>query len=278
MKFPILSPLGMRATYLHFYAAISHEAIARTMHDLSESKAWTFSKAKESYKAAANSLPVAKEPSVSWDDGQMFETPHSPDTPWFQSPIKSRIAKYQSASPTLATKFQFRPARQSRDSMEVSPLHIHRNLQIESFPITPPRNRPAKSHRGDVDQASPQTPPSKIRNSSTPSSVSRLSVTFSASSFTWLHERSTKRYDAHVAEFSTMLQGHIASIEQILSNIRDGQSDKHVKRLASFEASPEACAADLCARSARLKADGWRRKRFAPERYQRLCAKALSEL
>lgn len=158
----------MRATYLHFYAAISHEAIARALHDLLETKVMSLVEAKESYLAAATSLPIANESPVDWDDGEIFEAPSSPETPWFQSPIKSRIAKYQSVSPSLATKFQFRPARASRDSMELSSLHIHKNLQIKSFPITPPRSRPAKSHRVDSDQSPPQTPPTKIRKSTTP--------------------------------------------------------------------------------------------------------------
>lgn len=247
------------------------------MHDLSEPKILSLFEARKSYKAASSSLPVANESRLSWDDGAMFETPNSPDTPWFQSPIKSRIAKYQCVSPTLASKFQFRPARASRDPMEPSSLHIHKNLQINSFPITPPRSRP-KSHRGDLEQSPPQTPPSKVCDSITSPSNSRLSVTFSASSFTWLHQRSTKRYNGHVAEFSSMLDGHIASVENAISNIRDTQSNRHVKRLASFGANPEARAVDLRARIVRLKANGWKRKRFAPERYQELCAKALAEL
>lgn len=271
-------PDGMRATYLHFYAAICHESIGRAIHDLSDAKVSSLLQAKESYKAAANSLPVANASRLSWDDDAMFETPNSPGTPWFQSPIRSRIAKYQCASPTLASRFQFRPARASRDLMEPSSLHIHKNLEINSFPITPPRSRPARSHRADFRQSPPQTPPSKARNSIALSSGSRLSVTFSASSFTWLHQRSTERYNDHVAEFSSMLQGNIASVENAISSVRDIQSNRQVKRLASFGANPEARAVDLRARIARLKANGWKRKRFAPERYQELCAKALAEL
>lgn len=247
----------MRATYLHFYAAICHESIGRATHDLSDAKISSLTQAKESYKAAANALP---------------------GTPWFQSPIRSRIAKYQCASPTLASKFQFRPARASRESMEPSSLHIHKNLQINSFPITPPRSRPARRHQADFHQSPPQTPPNRARSSIALSSGSRLSVTFSASSFTWLHQRSTQRYNDHVAQFSSMIQGHIASVENAIANVRDIQSNRQVKRLASFGANPEARAADLRARTARLKANGWRRKRFAPERYQELCAKALAEL
>lgn len=276
-------PNGMRVTYLHFYAAICHESIGRATHDLSDAKISSLIQAKESYKAAANALPVANNESrLSWADDAMFETPHSSGTPWFQSPIRSRIAKYQCASPTLASKFQFRPARASRESKEPCSLHIHKSLQINSFPITPPRSRPASSHRADFrqspPQSPPQTPPSKARNSIALSSGSRLSVTFSASSFTWLHRRSTERYNDHVAQFSSMIQGHIASVENAISSVRDIQSSRQVKRLASFGANPEARAADLRARIARLKANGWMRKRFAPERYQELCAKALAEL
>ncbi|KAI4229960.1 MAG: hypothetical protein L6R36_000469 [Xanthoria steineri] len=269
----------MCATYLHFYAAICHESIGQALHDLSDAKVASLIQSRESYKAAANSLPVANASRLSWEDDVMFETPNSPGTPWFQSPIKSRIVKYQCASPTLASKFQFRPARASRESMEPSSLHIHKNLQINSFPITPPRSRPARSHQADFRHSPPQTPPpSKARNSIVLSPGSRLSVTFSASSFTWLHQRSTERYNSHVAEFSSMLQWHIASVENAIASVRDIQSNRQVKRLASFGVNPEALAVDLRVRIARLKANGWERKRFAPERYQELCAKALAEL
>ncbi|KAL8784201.1 MAG: hypothetical protein Q9213_004093 [Squamulea squamosa] len=270
----------MRATYLHFYTAICHESIARAMHDLSEAKVLNLFQARKSYEAAAASLPLATDstPNGGWDDESILEPPNSSNAPWFQTPVKSRIAKYQSVSPTLASKFHFRTARASREAVEPSPLHIHKNLQISSFPITPPRSNPARSHQCEFQLSPPQTPGSRIHDEISPSSSRRLSVTFSASSFTWFQQRSTRRYNAHVADFSIMLKGHIASVEHAISNLRDIRSDRHVERLASFGANPGARAADLRVRIGRLKADGWKRKRFAPERYQELCVKALAEL
>ena len=270
----------MCSTYLHFYAAISYEAIGRALHDLSGTKIPSLVQAKESYKAAAASLLLAKKSSASggWDDDAIFESPISSDKPWFQSPIKSRIAQYQCVSPTLSSRFHFRSVRASRDSLEPSPLHIHKNLQIHSFPITPPRTKPARGHQEHHDQYPPQTPPSKIRGGTSSSSNHRLSVTFSASSYTWLHNRSLERYNTHITEFADMLQGHIAAVQHAIANVTDIQPNGHGKRLASLGAIPEARAADLRARIVRLKAHGWKRKRFAPERYQGLCSKALDEL
>ncbi|KAL8680344.1 MAG: hypothetical protein Q9186_003465 [Xanthomendoza sp. 1 TL-2023] len=273
-------PHGLRATYLHFYAAICYESIARAMHDLSEAKVQSLNKSIDFFRAAAASLSMCKRSTWDdgWDDEAIFGTPRSPDTPWFQSAVKSRIAKYQNASPTFANKFQFRSSRLSVNSAEPSPLHIHKNLQINSFPITPPRKKSAMRSQSKLDQSPPRTPPTKIRDSTSSPSFPRLSVTFSASSFTWLHQRSNDRYNTHIAEFADMLQAHIAAVEHALSIIRGVRANRNIKRLASFGADREARAVDLHARTIRLRANGWRRERFVPDRYQELCAKALAEL
>ncbi|KAI4241063.1 MAG: hypothetical protein L6R40_004811 [Gallowayella cf. fulva] len=271
------SPDQLRATYLHFYAAICYETIARGMHDLSDAKIPNLVLAGDAFRAAAASLQFRKisTESEGWDDDAIFETPRSPETPWFQSPIKSRIASYQSGSPTLANKFHFRSSRMSVKSAEPSPLHIHKNLQISSFPITPPRSKPPRN-QSDLALYPPLTPPSKIRNST--SSFPRLSVTFSASSFTWLHQRSNERYNAHIAEFADKLRGHIAVVEHAITNVKEAQANKFVKGPANFGADKEARAADIRARIVRLRARGWKRQRFAPGKYRELCTKALAEL
>lgn len=50
------------------------------------------------------------------------------------------------------------------------------------------------------------------------------------------------------------------------------------KRLASYGEDEAAKEADKQARMVTLKAAGWRRERFRPERYQDLCQRALEEL
>lgn len=75
-----------------------------------------------------------------------------------------------------------------------------------------------------------------------------------------------------------MLQDHRAVVENLISNVKDIQGNRCVTRLASFGEDQEARAADLRERIVRLRAKGWRRERFSPEKYQRICALALAEL
>lgn len=81
-----------------------------------------------------------------------------------------------------------------------------------------------------------------------------------------------------MADFAKMVQDHIAAVEDLMTSVRDIQADRRIKRLASFGEDRETRAADLRERIVRLRAKGWRRERFAPERYQDFCAVALAEL
>lgn len=76
-----------------------------------------------------------------------------------------------------------------------------------------------------------------------------------------------------------MLAKHIRTIDSLVQATQEAQSVRHtIKRMTSYGDDEEARARDLKARIARLKAIGWRRERFAPERYQDLCEEALAEL
>lgn len=75
-----------------------------------------------------------------------------------------------------------------------------------------------------------------------------------------------------------MLRGHQDAVDRLISSVQDSQANRHVKKLPSFSADKEARAADLKQRTVRLRASGWKRERFRPERYQDLCETALAEL
>ena len=76
-----------------------------------------------------------------------------------------------------------------------------------------------------------------------------------------------------------MIVNHLSIIETLTQKTKGVQSARYfTKRLASYGEDEETRAANLRFRIARLKANGWKMERFAPERYQELCARALAEL
>ncbi|KAL8724126.1 MAG: hypothetical protein Q9181_006971 [Wetmoreana brouardii] len=253
------------------------------MHDLFEAKLANLQQAKEYYKAAATSLPTSETPiwSEGWDDDTTSEDSRSTEIPWYQTPTKSRSMQHPEGSPFLPSRSQASSARTSIRALKPSPLRIRKNLDLTVLPVTPPKTNSAAIFHQDSHQMQeypPFTPPNKLKLPMSPPSSRPFSVTFSESSFRWLHQRSNKRYQRCLADFADMLQGHMAAVENFIGHIKDIQANRHVGRLASFGADKEARVADLRARIVRLRANGWRRERFRPGRYQDLCETALAEL
>ena len=76
-----------------------------------------------------------------------------------------------------------------------------------------------------------------------------------------------------------MIADHISTVDTLIQKTQEVQSARYfTKRLASYGEDEETKAANLRFRIARLKASGWKMERFAPGRYQELCARALGEL
>ncbi|KAL9014601.1 MAG: hypothetical protein Q9173_000746 [Seirophora scorigena] len=282
------SSSNLRATCLHFYAAICYDSIARATNDFSKEKIRFLEYARHSYNAAIASLPPSEQQAC----GEMECSRASPirdsaylKTPEYQTPTKRGSTHPQDVFPTFTPIPQRRFARESIGALIPSPLHVHRMSELgSSLQITPPRSKPAAAGlRTNVFRTSqgypPCTPPRKIIPSSPPwFSERRGSITFSASSFQWLQHRSTERYNTHLAEFTELLQAHSDNLEDLISKVKDVHADRRVKRLASSGGDREARAADLRERIVRLRTKGWERERFAAERYQELCAMALAEL
>lgn len=116
----------------------------------------------------------------------------------------------------------------------------------------------------------------------TPKKALRISIPsticFSASTTTWLHDRALQRYNTHSNDFHQMLYNHVKVVDTLIKSTSAIQANRHRNKLASRDNSDEARALDKRVRIEKLKAKGWKRERFMPERYQYLCARALAEL
>lgn len=267
-----LPSLSLHTVYLHFYHAVCLDCIGRGMHDLSSGRICVLEHSLESYKAAAAALPRPEKP---LEDPETVTTPtkyYSNVTSALQTPTKDVHNQHSDLFSPASPMPQKRFTRKSIGALIPSPLHIHRDASILNSPATPPRNQTM------TVKAPPFTPPRNIVPSTPPTSVRHPSVTFSASSYTWLRQRSNERYNLILVDFKNMLQGHITAVEIFLSEIKDIKANKSVRGIVSFGEDKEARAVDLRLRILRLKARGWRRERFEPARYESLCAMALAEI
>ncbi|KAL8946756.1 MAG: hypothetical protein Q9183_007863, partial [Haloplaca sp. 2 TL-2023] len=276
----------MYRTFLHFYAATCYDSIARAMHDLSDTKLATLQKARGHYEATANALPKAKTLASrdSWASAAGSARLDSTETQWFQTPTKTRIARmsqlsqfsqFSPMSPPALTDSHMGSARSSYQALKPSPLRIRipKPLELNCIAVTPPKLERSENSTSIV------SPPSF--GLCTPSRHSRQSSTATAwwkSPTASPPQNSHGRYNRLLGDFATMLQGHIASVDHLMSDVQTVQANRHVKRLASFSADKEARSADLRESIVRLRASGWKRTRFRPEKYQDLCEVALAEL
>lgn len=163
---------------------------------------------------------------------------------------------------------------QAGTELRPSPLSIRKTTGF--------RDEPTES-RDDEHSVSPRirphTPPQQRCESIAQSDSGSPSITFSASVDSWLQARSYERYNKRLAAFAEVITSHISTVDLLIQKTQEVQSARYfTKRLASSGENEELRAANLRFRIARLKASGWKMERFAPEKYQELCARALAEL
>ena len=127
----------------------------------------------------------------------------------------------------------------------------------------------------DAFQSSPCTPlPTTSYQLRTPATV-----TFSECTTTWLQDRATQRYSAHAANFEPMLLRHVEVVDILIRSTMKVQADRHTAQASARSINgSQSGATDRQARIEKLKANGWKRERFRPERYRELCGQALAEL
>lgn len=160
-------------------------------------------------------------------------------------------------------------------SMKPAPLRI-RKSSLPTF--EPTVDNPDNQLFFRAFSRTPSTPPS-TQLPSTPPQSRPLSIAFTPPSSVWLFNRARERYSIHLISFTEMLSNHISTVDILIRTTREAQAMRYfAKRLASYGEDEAAKEADLQARRVKLKAAGWRRERFRPEKYQDLCERALEEL
>ena len=230
-----------------------------------------------SYKSAASSLPVAETipgvEAVNEDRPRSAcSSSHSEDSDdWGESVTSLDILNSpDSATPPSSTESNVFST--GRRTLKSTPLPIRKAVSFSQMQTIEVSNY-------EHNCGGPNMYPSK-RHPYEPASTARPSaVTFSPSTSTWLDDRSYDRYNAYLASFAEMLANHISNVDTLIMGTYEAQTARYtIKGSASYGDDEETKAADLRARIARMKAGGWKRERFAPERYQELCAQALAEL
>lgn len=95
----------------------------------------------------------------------------------------------------------------------------------------------------------------------------------------WIQQRAQECYHDHLQDFAHMLQKHIESSHDLIGKTEQAQTRRMSEEKPTISTDDEdAKQANLRARIAKLKQNGWRRERFDPQRYQDLAEIALAEL
>lgn len=260
------------------------------IHNLSSSKMDMLIQARASYEAAASSLPsleATPETEDSMDQGEWSEsetasprlyTPsEGPSTP---SPTFSNFYSPAPSSPSsLYSKSS--PDDKFDDTARRHALHIHTNIPFlpppqehnftSSTPTTPPPTKKPPPQLQNRSQSSPCTAPNA----------------FATATESWLQIRAQTRFNTSLLAFSEMVSNHICSIDSLLTTVREAHANRynatnkkpHQARMTAFPGYGVDEALDLKIRIHRLRETGWKiGGRFEPERYQRLCERALADL
>ncbi|MCJ1286685.1 hypothetical protein MMC26_006031 [Xylographa opegraphella] len=307
----------MHKCYMHFFHALSHELLARSVSDLSVAKVPHLESSKQSYLAASSSLLLSSQLLkdeeleehtleetlfISGNTSPMSTPTRAPREPqnitgaqssmrlpspsWKPSPLNWVSASQAS----LANDPTFGSPLRKLLPLRIAPVWLSTSqVSLANDPdFCSPLRKPAPLRivkRTSTLAAPPQKPDIHPNPPCTPLPTSSYqprtpaTVTFSEGTTTWLQDRATQRYSTYAAEFEPMLLRHVEVVDMLIESTMKVQADRYAgKRSASSNDDGEASGGERRARLERLKANGWTRERFRPERYQDLCARALAEL
>lgn len=178
------------------------------MHNSSRRRLQVLELSLESYKTSAATLPRSVRPLEDPDNMGRLNDYCSTRTSGLQTPTKRVHMQHSEVVPSFPPIPQKRFTHKSIGALIPSPLHIHNDADIINSPVTPPRSK-TMTQLHDLNnrtaEAPPFTPPRNIIPSTPPTSAQRLSVSYSASSYLWLKQRSSGRYNRILADFRNML-------------------------------------------------------------------------
>jgi len=233
---------------------------------------------KASYEAAALSLPVSDRiadlyptrDNDSWDTHSTSST-ESDILGYYQSSPISSSPRDDASLPSSVESIKF-PSETI--TLKPYPLRIRKS----TIGVLASTIESTDGHDMHLLNQFPSTPPPAYRPA-TPPLPRPTPIRFNHPPAAWLRVCSYERYNADLALFAEMLTNHISTTENMIKTTREAQTMRNFSRkLMNYGDDEEDRAADLKARVARLKATGWRRERFRPDRYQELCERALEEL
>ncbi|KAI9879953.1 MAG: hypothetical protein M1830_006261 [Pleopsidium flavum] len=283
----------LNTTFLHFYAALSYELIARSSHNLSTSKLPTLNLAKESYHAAAAALPQPEYVASDDDSSSMpfsdSSSTASSDADLPTSDDNSPSNLTDSDNHESTTTYPSSPSSvSSTDSIyadvpKPSPLRIRKAVHFNTntnptTPATATATQPPSPSRS-INNHSPVPPSPSSPPPTRP--LSHTSITFTPPTTIWLQTRSLHRYNTHLSSFSSMLSTHVHTINNLINLTNDAQKSRYTGQVGTrtISASSEDGAEEgKRVRIEKGRAREWKRERFAPGRYEELCAMALAEL
>ena len=272
-------PPELFATYLHFYNALSTEAIACQMHHLSVSKLPKLQRAKDHFARAALSLP---KPVLPIDDRFSVSTLSQSDVDDSVS-LEESTTSIETISPRKDV-FSFNSnecdeQQSAEHRLKPVPLRIRKALATGYRSIADPLEN---SNISDFASRSPGfAAPERFGHKPHSDSVSSSNA-YNDTTVSSFQNSTIRRFNEQLHGFSDALSNHVVSIDTLMEDVRKTQATRHVvpkhQKAENGDDDEDARVASLRARIIRLKAQNWQRERFNPDKYQSLCDAALNEL
>ena len=291
-------PLPLHIACLHFYAALSEEAIARQMHNMSLAKIQAFQRAKSCFEHAVSSLPVPDKRENNSDSCSVDSGSDIDDTISLEDSVSSvEDPQPYDITSSLSSK-QFEPSSTTLYDLKPLPLRICKKAQngtssfnekkaffesrLQASKTSPPISPTTKSpgfKKTLQTKPPPPSPKDRLRKTSDSHVIPMTHSYFPA--ITSFQSRAQERYNDQLLDFAQMLAKHVHFVDEAISQTQEAQATgrrRLIKERKTGTDDADEKAVDLRARIARLKKKGWVRERFVPGKYQNLCAKALAEL
>lgn len=289
-----VAPMPLHATCLHFYAALSEEAIARQMHDMFMAKVESFQHAKLCFEQAILSLPL---PAMCSNNNGACSTDSASEIDDTAS-LDDSVSSMGSPQPVEVTKMSsiepFEQPISSIGTLKPLPLIICKAAQSGNTSFKEKRAffeaKLVTSKSMPSSELSPKSPASETPSPATsPRMVSvshcdnapSIPMTSPKLNITGPHSRAQERYNEQLQDFAQILTKHIYHVDRAIATTREAQASgrrRLIKERKYASNEEDENAMDLRARIIKLKARGWIRERFMPERYQKICERALAEL
>lgn len=289
-----LSPLPLHVACLHFYAALSEEAIARQMHSMSLAKIQTLQHAKSSFEKATSSLPILDTRNVINDSCSPDSVSEADDSVSLEDSVSSIGSPHLVDSVRTKSRELSAPPSPTTDTLKPLPLQISKHVQSGSTSFKEKRAffeaKLYSSKRTPSISTLPKSPVSEKPSPAPSPSMGPLGAchtphlkpkTSLYSSIPRVQSLAHERYIKQLQDFAQTLTKHVCSVDEAIAATQEAQANgrrRLIKERKSRSNEDEEEVMDLQTRIARLKAKGWIRERFMPERYQKLCERVLSEL